>query len=55
MEIEHQSQLPFLDVLVTKEEDGTLGHTVYRKPTNTNRYLNADLDSHHHVITITII
>nr|XP_023023038.1 uncharacterized protein LOC111511257 [Leptinotarsa decemlineata] len=29
-----------------KKPDGTLGHTVYQKPTHTNRYLNAN--SHHH-------
>jgi hypothetical protein len=40
-----QNQLPFLDVLLKKKPDGRLAHTVYRKPTHTNRYLNAD--SHH--------
>jgi hypothetical protein len=46
MEIEQNNQLPFLDVLVKKNEDGTLGHRVYRKPTHTDRYLHAT--SHHH-------
>ena len=46
MEIEKDNKLPFLDVLVYKKSNGTLGHTVYRKPTHTNRYLNAE--SHHH-------
>lgn len=47
MELENnQKVLPFLDVEVMRKEDGTLGHTVYRKPTHTNRYLHAD--SHHH-------
>ena len=46
METEEDDQLPFLDVLVKKHTDGTLGHTVYRKKTHTNRYLNAA--SHHH-------
>ncbi|KAF2901706.1 hypothetical protein ILUMI_04485, partial [Ignelater luminosus] len=30
MEIEDNNQLPFLDVLVKKRRDGSLGHTVYR-------------------------
>ncbi|GJQ79245.1 hypothetical protein Trydic_g5489 [Trypoxylus dichotomus] len=40
-EVEDQNQLPFLDILVRKNADGILGHTVYCKPTHTNRYLNA--------------
>lgn len=35
----------YLNVLV--RPDNTLGHSVYRKPTHTNRYLNAE--SHHHL------
>ena len=46
MEIEEGNRLPFLDVLVIKKADGTLGHTVYRKKTHTDRYLNAN--SNHH-------
>jgi hypothetical protein len=46
MEREQQNQLPFLDVLLRKKQDGRLAHTVYRKPTHTNRYVNED--SHHH-------
>ncbi|XP_041984078.1 uncharacterized protein LOC121736760, partial [Aricia agestis] len=45
MELEKDNSLAFLDVLVIRNPDGTLGHTVYRKPTHTNR-LNGD--SHHH-------
>jgi hypothetical protein len=29
--LEQNKTLPFLDVLVKKKMDGTLGHTVYRK------------------------
>ena len=46
MEIESNNKLPFLDVLVYKKETGDLGHSVYRKPTHTDRYLNAN--SNHH-------
>lgn len=45
MEIEKGNKLVFLDVLVTRKPDGTLGHTVYRKVTHTNRYLHTN--SHH--------
>jgi hypothetical protein len=41
MEVEEDSSLLFLDVLVTKKPNGTLGHTVYRKPTHMDQ-------SHHH-------
>nr|XP_012143822.1 PREDICTED: uncharacterized protein LOC105662853 [Megachile rotundata] len=47
MEIENPDRsLPFLDTLITRKADGTLGHKVYRKPTHTNRYVHAT--SHHH-------
>ncbi|KAI7815319.1 Serine protease [Rhyzopertha dominica] len=46
MKMETNGALPFLDVMVTRKQDGTLGHRVYRKPTHTDRYLHAD--SHHH-------
>lgn len=45
-EIEVNSSLAFLDVLVMAKPDGSLAHSVYRKPTHTDRYLNAA--SHHH-------
>ncbi|XP_055842593.1 uncharacterized protein LOC129909544 [Episyrphus balteatus] len=46
MEIEENNTLAFLDVKVIKNQDGTLGHNVYRKNTHTDRYLHAA--SHHH-------
>ena len=46
VELEEENKLPFLDVLVSKTTNGSLEHTIYRKPTHTNRYLNAE--SHHH-------
>ena len=45
MEVEEDNHIPFLDVLITKRNDGTLGHQVYRKKTHTDRYLH--VDSHH--------
>ena len=45
LEIEHQKTLPFLDLLLIRE-GSKIKYTVYRKPTHTNRYLNAH--SHHH-------
>ncbi|BHF71335.1 hypothetical protein SprV_0401439200 [Sparganum proliferum] len=40
MEEEKDCQLPFLDVLVQRKEDGGLITTVYRKATNTSRILS---------------
>ena len=38
--------IPFLDVLLVIQEDGSLRHKVYRKPTHTDRYLH--YNSFHH-------
>ena len=38
--------IPFLDVLLVIQEDRSLGHTGYRKPTHTDRYLH--YNSFHH-------
>ena len=46
MEIEKDQALPFLDVQIQKLPTQGFTHTIYRKPTHTNRYLNAS--SHHH-------
>ena len=46
MEIQENNCLPFLGVLITKREDGSLSHQVYRKKTHTDRYVHAS--SHHH-------
>lgn len=45
-EMEEERMLAFLDVKVMVKSDGSLAHSVYRKPTHTDRYLNAA--SHHH-------
>ena len=50
VEEEKDDQLPFLDVLVTKE-GGRLLTSVYRKPTHTERYI--PYHSHHHPRTTT--
>ena len=39
-ELEHNNQLPFLDVLLIRNSDGTMSRAVYRKPTWTGLYLN---------------
>ncbi|XP_071446166.1 uncharacterized protein [Hetaerina americana] len=46
MEIVKNHRLPFLDILIHRKRDGRLGHSVYRKPTHTDPYLNGN--SHHH-------
>ena len=45
VEVESNGKLPFLDVLLEHEEDGSISTTVYRKPTHTDRYLG--FTSHH--------
>ena len=45
-EIEEFSCMSFLDVLLTKKDDGFLSHQVYWKKMHIGRYLNTD--SHHH-------
>jgi hypothetical protein len=46
MKLEENCSLPFLDVLVSRRPDGILGHTVYRKPTQTDLYLHAKSEHH---------
>nr|CAB3263311.1 uncharacterized protein LOC108950552 [Phallusia mammillata] len=45
MELQSVNCLPFLDVQVTRTDDGVLYSRVYHKPTSTGRYLN--FRSHH--------
>jgi len=46
VEVEENSRIPFLDVLLERKSDGSLLHSVYRKPTHTNQYIHTS--SHHH-------
>ena len=46
MEQEEKQKLPFLDVMVVRRDNLSLGHWVYRKETHTDRYLHQD--SNHH-------
>ena len=39
-EIEKEGKIAFLDVLIKREESGTIQTTVYRKPTNNSIYIN---------------
>lgn len=48
MEIERGSHIAFLDVDVYRRHDGSLGHRVYRKLTQTSQYLSAAF--HHHLV-----
>ena len=47
VEPKQQGSLPFLDALVTIEQDNTFSTSVYRKPTHTDQYLH--WDSNHHI------
>ncbi|GJQ78892.1 hypothetical protein Trydic_g63 [Trypoxylus dichotomus] len=46
MEHENRNQLPFLDILVIKRQNDTLGHTIYRKTIHIKGYPNTQ--SLHH-------
>ena len=45
VEVESDGKLPFLNVLLRHNPDGSVSTTVYRKPSHTDRYL--DFASHH--------
>ena len=45
IETESDGQLAFLNVLISRNSDRSIGTTVYRKPTHANKYL--DFSSHH--------
>ena len=43
--METSGSIAFLDVLLTRELDGSLSTSIFRKPTHTGRYL--PFNSHH--------
>ena len=45
--MQEDKTIPVLDVLLVIQEDGSLGHKVYRKATHTDRYLH--YNSFHHL------
>lgn len=45
-EQEKDRSLLFLDVMMIRNNDGTMSHKVYKKKTHANQYLHAS--SHHH-------
>lgn len=48
MEVKVGGKQPFLDLIVSRKSEGTLGYGKYRKPTHTDtgRSLHAESDNH---------
>ncbi|GJQ78407.1 hypothetical protein Trydic_g22231 [Trypoxylus dichotomus] len=49
MELEVDNKIPFLDISVHKQSDGTLRTTVYKKPIHTGQYLDFEFNHPHNV------
>ena len=53
METENYYQLPFLDTLIQRSENGELSSSIFRKPTHTDQYLNFRSDTlMHQTVTL---
>lgn len=50
MEFECNGSLPFLDILLSRNDNGSFSHRVYHKKTHTEQYLHAN--SHHFLAQI---
>ena len=50
VEKESDGRLPFLDVQLCRDDDGTASTSVYHKANHTNQYLS--FDSHHPVAVV---
>jgi len=48
MELEDNNCIPFPNILITRNEDGPLGHQVFKKKTHSVNYLHANT---HHYLT----
>jgi len=46
MEVEEKNKIQFLEILLIRNEDGSLGHKVFTKKAHIDNYVHAD--SHHH-------
>ena len=49
IKVEKDGCLPFLDILITSNTDGSIGFSVYCKPTHTDRYTHFYLHHPTHV------
>ena len=55
VELECDGKLPFLDLLLSHESDGSITTAVYRKSTHTDRYLDFESLSHKKSVVNTLL
>ena len=46
MDLEDNGSIPFLDVLISINQDGTLGNQVYKEKAHTESYLHSNYNHH---------